>query len=114
MNQDQFMGVVRALIALGSGYLVGHGYQSQGDAELLTGVVLAIAPLVWTMIAHRDAGLVASVMALPDESKVVVAASIPDAAKISLAAAVPDVAQIVTTPAKADADPSPKVVSVPR
>ena len=85
-NEDQVMSLVRSLVAIGSGWLVGHGYQTESDAALYGGVVMSFAPIVWGMYAKRDAGLIAS------------------------AASVPDVEQIVTTQKKADASPSDKVV----
>ena len=99
MNQDQFMSIVRALLSLGAGWLVGHGYQSSGDAELISGAVLAIAPVAWGLLAHTDA------------AKVEIAKTIPDDAKIAMVESMPDVSQIVTSQAKADANPSPKVVA---
>ena len=135
MNQEQFMGFARTMIALVSGWLVGHGYQTAADGELFSGFAIGLLPFVWSYMSHTDAAKIASVNAMPDEAKAMVAATLPDAAKIAIAnampdeakasvaatlpdsakiaiaAAVPDVAQIVTTAEKASADPSPKVVS---
>ena len=86
MNEDQVTSLVRAALALISGWLVGHGYQTESDAALYSGFAMAVVPVAWSLYAHRDAGRIAS------------------------AAAVPDVQKIVTTPERAAADPSDKVV----
>ena len=75
MNQDQVLGVLRNLIALGGGFALGHGYLSGEQITLIGGVLTAAAPVVWTYFSHTDGAKLAAAAALPDVRKIVVAAN---------------------------------------
>ena len=99
INQEQLNRMLRAMIALVGGWLVSHGYQSADDAALWSGLVFAVAPMIWTYIANSDA------------AKIETAKTIPDNAKIAMVASMSDVSRIITSAEKADAIPSDKVVA---
>ena len=65
-NDDQIMSLVRSITAIASGWLVGHGYQTESDSALYSGFVLSLAPIVWGMYAKREDGLIASAATVPD------------------------------------------------
>lgn len=75
-NLEQVMGVLRALIAVASGYAIGHGI---GDADLwsaVSGVVIAVVPIVWSYAAHTAVNK-ARVAAKIDGVQVVVGSNAP-------------------------------------
>ena len=111
MNQEQFLSLLRSLLLMAGPYLVAKGYTDDAGLLQLTAIATTLATVFWGVYIRREEGLIATANAMPDEAKASVAVTLPDATKIAIAAAVPDVAQIVTTPEKANADPSPKVVS---
>ena len=86
-SYDQAMAIVRAFTPLLGAYLVHWGVVNDAQWALSAGLAGAIVPSILAGIAHTDAAL------------------------ISAAASVPDVQAIVTTPERAKADPSDKVVS---
>jgi hypothetical protein len=67
MNQDQFMSILRTCItAIGSVIAVYAGTQEQALWGVISGAIIAIAPIAWSMYVHSDAGKVAAVSALPE------------------------------------------------
>jgi len=56
MTQDQFLSLLRAVLLIAGTFLITtathKGWISGGDWETLTGAVLTIVPLVWSMFAH--------------------------------------------------------------
>jgi hypothetical protein len=53
VEKAQALGAVRTLIALGAGFLVGHGYFNEMEATEFAGAVAALVPLVWGFIEKR-------------------------------------------------------------
>ena len=71
MNQDQLLGVVRTILAAVGGWAVGKGYFDSQTWIEITGIVVAIVPLVWTLIVHTEQSKLASVESLPNVVKIV-------------------------------------------
>ena len=86
-SYDQAMAIVRAFTPLLGAYLVHWGVVNDAEWALWAGLAGAIVPSIFAGVAHTDAALIAA------------------------AASVPDVAQILTTPERAEAVKSDKVVS---
>ncbi len=60
MNQEQLLGAIRSILSVLGGWAVGHGYISGDQLTMFTGAVMAIAPLIWSFLAHTDKAMVAS------------------------------------------------------
>ncbi len=87
MNQDQFLGMLRNLIAFSGGIAIGHGWLNSEQVTLIGGAIAAVAPVIWTYFVHTDSAKIAAVTALPDVSKVVVKlTAAPDSAAAVAAA----------------------------
>ena len=86
MNQDQVLGLVRNLLALGGGIAVGRGWLNSEQLTLIGGAAGTLIPLAWTLFAHTDSAKIAAVAALPDVRKIVTIASpASDAVKAAVA-----------------------------
>jgi hypothetical protein len=72
MNQDQFLGVVRNLAALLSGVAIGKGWITADQATLVGGIVVAIAPLLWTYFAHTNLAKLVAAASVPEVKAIVV------------------------------------------
>lgn len=55
MNQAQFLGIVRHVLTAAGGIAVALGYTTDSSASALTGAVLTMAGLAWSMWAKRSA-----------------------------------------------------------
>ena len=53
MSQEQFGGIVRALVSALGGYLVGQGLVDANTAATVGGAVATIAVAVWSVWAKR-------------------------------------------------------------
>lgn len=73
MNQDQFLGIIRAILPAGLAYVVGRGWVPAGAAADVGAGVIAIASAAWSYTAHTDGAKLAAVTALPDVRKIIVA-----------------------------------------
>ncbi|MCA3634255.1 MAG: hypothetical protein INF18_00870 [Methylobacterium sp.] len=51
---DKALGVVRALLAAGAGYLVGKGYLDQGTADQVVGALIIIGTAAWSVISKKS------------------------------------------------------------
>ena len=71
MNLDQVLGSVRAILALVSGYALGKGWADADTITLVSGVIVAVIPLVWSYVAHTQQAKIASVEAMPNVAKIV-------------------------------------------
>src|ERR1700693_3056221 len=117
MNQSQFLGIIRAVVAPALTYAVGKGWLTTSMVADFTAVSVTLATALWTYFVHTDQNKVAEVTALSPADQHAAFNSIPDGAKIAAVEALPDVRRIVVAPdardgvATAAADPSrPKVV----
>ena len=74
MNQDQFLSLVRTVLQIFGTIVVSHGTLGINGAlwEQITGVVIIIAPTIWSMYSHTDKANLAKVTAMPDVTQVVV------------------------------------------
>src|SRR5712691_10118704 len=97
MNQDQVLGMLRNILAVGGGYAIGHGWLNDSQAVLIGGAVTSLAPLVWTYFAHTDGAKIAAASALPEIAKIVVASSAPRYSAAAVAAG--DTSQVKVTKA---------------
>lgn len=52
MNQDQVLSLVRAALLIAGSFLVSSGRFSASDWENISGAVLMLAPIIWSMFAH--------------------------------------------------------------
>jgi|ERR1039458_83369 hypothetical protein len=96
MNQDQMLSLLRTVLQIVGTIVVSHGTLDINGAlwEQISGVILVIAPTIWSMYAHTDSAKIATVAAMPDVKQIVVKADAVDGA------------------ARAAADPTqPKVVN---
>jgi len=89
MNQDQFLGMIRNLIAFGGGIAIGRGWLNSEQVTLLGGIIVAVAPFIWSYFAHTDSAKIAAVVALPDIAKVVVKLTAPPDSAAAVAASDP-------------------------
>lgn len=51
---ETILGIVRALLAAGAGFLVGKGYIDTSTANELTGAGLVIFTAIWSVLAKSD------------------------------------------------------------
>lgn len=94
MNQEQVLGIVRWVITTAGAYAAGKGWLTADQITLLLGVAVAVVPLVWTLFAHKQANLVATVAAMPEVAKV---ETVNTAAGRDLAATVRSTPEAVVT-----------------
>lgn len=129
---DQWMAIVRWVLTLIGGMLVGRGLMQAPSVAKLTDEVINAIPvisafiagitplvtLVWGIIKHSDASKVTDAKALPPAEKLQVAETLPDGAKLRMVEAMPDVRSIVAKSTATDGvaaavkdESRPKVVS---
>lgn len=91
MNQEQIKSAVRWVIASFGPIIIQHGYASAGTLEMLGGVIVSLAPLIWGMITHTQTNAVAVVdtIAKQPDSPVKAVITEPTEAGRELAAAIP-------------------------
>lgn len=95
MNQTQFMATLRHLITLVCGYFVGRGWVSENTAMFIVSLVLAMGPMIWTIIETTKTNLVAKVKDMPEVAAVITTATVEGA---KLAAAIPGPVLTAGTP----------------
>lgn len=61
MNPEQIKSFIRWAQATIGPFLITHGYASSGTIELVAGILISLAPLVWSMVTHTQANAVAVV-----------------------------------------------------
>ena len=131
---DQWMSIVRWVLTLVGGILVGRGLMEAPAVAKLSDAIISAIPvisafvagitplvsLVWGIIKHSQASKVADAKALPPVEKSEVADTMTDSAKLRMVEAMPDIKAIVAKPTATDGvaaavkDSSrPKVVSAP-
>jgi len=91
MNTEQLKSAVRWLIATFGPFLIAHGYASSGTLELVGGILVSLAPLIWGMFTHTEANAVTVVDTIAKEPGTPVKAVILDASPAGreLAASLP-------------------------
>ena len=65
MTSDQITGILRAILAALGGFFIGKGMISAATFDWLTGGILAVAPILWSMWVNRPAAIAASAQSLP-------------------------------------------------
>lgn len=124
-NKEQSLSILRNVISLVAGILVGKGILSAEQAATLTNEIMIAAPavaaivtLIWGLIAHTDKAKVESVASMPAPAVTEALNKVSDVAKIQIAGAVPSVATVVvkdtangTVAALAQSDDHPNVVT---
>lgn len=71
MNQDQFMGIVRAIVPPLAAYVAGKGWIPAGSTADVMAAAIALATAGWSTWVHTDSSKLAAVEALPDVQKIV-------------------------------------------
>lgn len=61
MNAEQAKSLIRWMVATFGPFIIAQGYASQSTLELWSGVLVSLAPLVWSMFTHTQANAVAVV-----------------------------------------------------
>lgn len=102
VNRDQLLSMLRNLVSLGAGVLVGKGILTAEQAADLSNeimiaapAVIAIATLIWGALSQTDKAKVASVSKMSPDAQQAALSGVSDAAKVSIAEAVPGVATVV-------------------
>jgi hypothetical protein len=54
MNWEKISGLVRHLLGLGAGYIVGAGVLPQAEADAAVGALMALAAIGWSMLAKTE------------------------------------------------------------
>lgn len=60
-NNEQLKSAVRWLIASFGPVIIQHGYASAGTLEMIGGIIVSLAPLVWGLLTHTQTNAVAVV-----------------------------------------------------
>lgn len=69
-NIDQVLALVRALLIVIGTVVTARGFSAESWSAI-SGVVVMIIPLVWSMLVHTDAYKLRSVERMPDVQKIV-------------------------------------------
>lgn len=64
MNPEQIKSFIRWVQATIGPFLITHGYASSGTIELVAGILISLAPLVWSMFTHTEKNAVTVVDAI--------------------------------------------------
>jgi hypothetical protein len=91
MNVEQVKSAIRWVIATLGPFLIAHGYTTDGTLQLIGGVLISLAPLIWGMVTHTEANAVTVVDTIAKQPSTTVKAVIlePTAAGKDLAASIP-------------------------
>src|SRR5215813_11486460 len=76
MTQEQFLAIVRWLLATAGPLLIAKGYVSDELWAQLAGVAISLAPLIWSLITKTRSGLIKSAASLPEVKQIVAAPAI--------------------------------------
>jgi hypothetical protein len=71
-NQEQVMSLVRDALSISGTTLTILGYMNDQQWGAISGVVMMVVPVVWSMFNHTHANAVAVAAAIPDVAEVVV------------------------------------------
>ncbi len=79
MNSAQLLSLLRTLLQIAGTAVVAHGTLGINGAmwEQISGAVIMIAPIIWSMFAHTDTAQLKAVEAMPDVKKIVVDTTAP-------------------------------------
>jgi hypothetical protein len=65
------MSLIRAVLLIIGTFLASSGDPLSANWESISGVILLIIPVVWSMVVHSDAGKLKAVEKLPDVERVI-------------------------------------------
>lgn len=118
MSQDQFLMIVRMALQIGGTALLSQAQLSSPNWQTVSGAILALAGVAWSLWSRRESGLKATVGALPNTVVVTTHPTgngLVDTAKTSVLSAqiakIPEVQSVISTPEIAAQTTSEKVVS---
>ena len=82
MNNDQALSLLRTVLQIVGTGIVAHGTLGINGAmwEQLSGGIIMLAPVIWSMYVHTDSQKIAAVTAMPDVAQIVVKAGAVDGA----------------------------------
>ena len=55
VQKEQLYSALRTLLAVASGFLVGHGYFTDVQATEIVGAVMVVVPIVWGVLQKKQA-----------------------------------------------------------
>jgi hypothetical protein len=55
VQKEQAFSAIRTLLAVGSGFLVGHGYFNEVQATEIGGAIMTLVPVAWGIYQKRQA-----------------------------------------------------------
>jgi hypothetical protein len=70
MSQDQFLGILRAILPAVLAYVVGRGWIDAGSVGDISAAVVAVASALWSTWAHNKSNTIAAAAVLPEVKKV--------------------------------------------
>lgn len=96
-NPEQVKSFARWVQATIGPMLISYGYVSSGTLEMIVGVIISLAPLVWSMFAHTETNAVSIVdtIAKRPDSPVKAVLTEPTAAGRELAESMPGSTTVV-------------------
>ena len=75
LNQEQMLSLLRTALQILGTYIIANstlGPDSTHIWELISGLVMVIAPTVWSMFAHTDGAMIKNVTAMNDVKQIIV------------------------------------------
>lgn len=70
MSSTQFQALLRQLLTLLGGYMVGAGYLDAASAEAMVGALAVIGGVGWSLWASRKVGVINAASSIPEVSSV--------------------------------------------
>ena len=86
-NNAQLLSLLRTVLQIAGTAIVAHGTLGINGAmwEQISGGILMLAPIIWSMFAHTDSAALATVEAMPDVAKIVPVSNPGDGVAAALA-----------------------------
>lgn len=78
LTQEQFLSIIRWLLAVIGPILVTRGTMTDEVWQQVVGIIIALAPLIWSMITKTRSGIIATAAALPEVHKIIATSEIAD------------------------------------
>jgi hypothetical protein len=90
MNNTQLMSLLRTFLQMVGTFVTSHsllGVETAKWWELIAGIIIMVAPTIWSMYAHTDTAMIENVTAMPDVAKIIpTARANPESAIVAIAA----------------------------
>src|SRR5215470_14240916 len=71
VTQEQFLSIIRWILATIGPFLIAHGYTTDAVWQQVIGVIIGLAPLIWSMIVKTRSGIISTAAGLPEVQKIV-------------------------------------------